>query len=139
MTLAAAHYQPPLSLLVNQANPPSASARSSKSPTDDCDPTAISDSSVEVLPAAKAQKTKATGSAPRGSEKIRVTRERWVDKVVYLKELPAPCWPVPGPNEGAVAYVLDLQDDEREWKDSKGKLMSMATIIKAEVCRLQST
>jgi hypothetical protein len=67
----------------------------------------------------------------RASEKIELTRQLKCDEVVELDQIPT-CWTVSQPDY-TIAYLLDLTTDAREWRDSKGELMSMATIIKSQV------
>lgn len=79
----------------------------------------------------KAVKTAASGSesdsdAPKSV--IRITRQLVVPALVTLTEIPS-TWKI---YNGA--YILDLSNDPREWNDSLGNPLSMAAIIKSQVC-----
>ena len=73
------------------------------------------------------KRQKHTGNSKSSKErdgKIQITRQLRCDTLKTLTTIPA-CWTVPQPDED-VAYLLDLSDDTREWKDSSGELLSMA-------------
>ena len=55
----------------------------------------------------------------------KVTRQRTVERVEYLKDLPS-YWPIP---EVFVAYVLDLSDPKFNIKDKDGNLLPVDTLI----------
>lgn len=74
------------------------------------------------------------GGSGDGQGKIEVTWQLKVDGVVCMTDIPT-CWTVSRPNH-IIATVLDIRSDTREWWDSKGKLLSMAAIIKSQVCFL---
>lgn len=86
--------------------------------------------------AKKAKRAKNDGDDDDDDSKlIQITRQLFVKTITTLTTIPS-CWTVPHP-EAREAYLLDLSDDPREWKDSKGNLQSMAVIIELEVLCLQ--
>jgi hypothetical protein len=80
---------------------------------------------------AAAPKPAGKGKGRAGENRIELTRQLKCDEVVELNEIPT-CWTASRPDY-TIAYLLDLTADEREWRDSKGELMSMAAIIKSQV------
>lgn len=69
---------------------------------------------------------------PKG--RIRISRQLSCDELITITKLPT-CWAVPETGH-CVAYLLDLTDDKREWRDAQGELLSMAGIIKSQVCEV---
>lgn len=66
---------------------------------------------------------------PSPQSSFKITRQLTVKEVRTITEIPS-TWTV---FDGA--WILDLTDDNRDWKDSKsGILLSMAAIIKSQVC-----
>ena len=65
------------------------------------------------------------------SESIQITRQLSVKKIVTLTQVPS-TWTVPREEEG-VAYLLDLSAEKEQWKDEKGGLMTMTSIINGQV------
>ena len=81
----------------------------------------------------KAKSQKLLSGHPSDSEgRIWITRQLTCRKLVTLTSIPS-CWTVPQPGE-EVVYLLDLSDDAQEWNDANGDLLSMAGIIKSQVC-----
>lgn len=64
---------------------------------------------------------------------VEISRQNSVDKLITITE-PLDFYDVPRPGEGnSFAYLLDLRNDEREWKDKSGNFMSIASIVRAAV------
>ncbi|KAI0309098.1 hypothetical protein OF83DRAFT_1273383 [Amylostereum chailletii] len=62
---------------------------------------------------------------------INITRQTVCDRIVTLKQIPT-CWDVAEPGE-SIAYLLDLREDTREWKDKRrNQPLTMAAIIKSQ-------
>jgi hypothetical protein len=94
--------------------------------------------SVGSIPRKSARAPKPIGNekGKADREQIELTRQPKCNKVVELTEIPT-CWTVLHPDY-MTAYLLNLTADSREWRDSKGELMLMTTIIKSQVCSLDS-
>ncbi|KAI0041712.1 hypothetical protein FA95DRAFT_1640147, partial [Auriscalpium vulgare] len=77
----------------------------------------------------RSKRAKRARSDAKGA--VRVTAMTYCSKVVTLTTVPR-CWDIPSPEDGTIAYLLDLRDDKREWKEDDGTPMSMAKIIKSQ-------
>lgn len=66
-----------------------------------------------------------------GTGSVRITRQRKVSKLITLT-YPPQCWSIPHPGEN-YGYLLDLSQSTQSWTRN-GHRMTMAAIIKAEVC-----
>ena len=66
---------------------------------------------------------------------LQITQQLTLCQIISITTIPS-CWTVP--LEERIGYLLDLSDDGRQWNDSEGKPMSMAAIIKSQVCQVIS-
>lgn len=66
---------------------------------------------------------------------VKITRQQSVKQLFVLTALPTPCWTIPSPSQGLIAYLLDLRNDkEISWVVGTNKrLRSIASVIKGEV------
>ncbi|PPQ86716.1 hypothetical protein CVT24_012477, partial [Panaeolus cyanescens] len=60
---------------------------------------------------------------------IRITRQLKVSQLITITTIPS-TWTIIKGAKGA--YLLDLRNDGREWRDASGELLSMAAIIKSQ-------
>lgn len=64
-----------------------------------------------------------------------ITKQFRVSEIRDIFEIPSLGWTAPRRDAGEdFAYRLDLTADSREWTDTKKELLSMAAIVKLEVC-----
>lgn len=62
---------------------------------------------------------------------IQLTRQSWVNRVVYFKEIPLH-WRVPSSGD-SVAYILDLSDNSAVHVQERSKRTTMSALIKQKV------
>jgi hypothetical protein len=62
---------------------------------------------------------------------LQITQQLTLRQLILITTIPS-CWMVPW--EEQIGYLLDLSDNDRQWNNSEGKPMSMAAIIKSQVC-----